>query len=285
MVRRLSMLLLAPLGALLLVGLLLQVLTPVSAAGGDTYCVVPLGAPAGPFAACAAVFDDPQVAADAAPAGAQLRVAAGTFTQVHDLDGLRQVLLLERDVELSGGWLPPFDALPDPAAHPTVLDAGYGGRVVYISGSVSVSITGVSLQRGDATGLGGFGDPARAAAGGGLYANGATLLLSRTVISGNRAMGNSASEWSRASGGGVALIDSTAILSGNHFAENVGLPQPGNGSRVEGGALYAEASELHVVSNTFRHNRSNHLAPGSGRFSGSVRGSVCIQEFDRLLFI
>jgi hypothetical protein len=86
-----------------------------------------------PFPVCDQAFTSVQDAVDAAAGGEEIRIASGTYTDVHSRAGIAQVVYVSKSVFLRGGYAPPFDAPPDPLAQPTTLDAQGRGRVIYIA--------------------------------------------------------------------------------------------------------------------------------------------------------
>lgn len=217
--------------------------SPGSAALADINIlyVAPDGACGGAVPCYASV----QAAVDAAGAGDEIRVAGGAYTDVHarpapagypgDLATIQQVVYLSKMVMIRGGYTTADWAVADPVANPTTLDAGGQGRVLVIAGANAPTIEGLRLTGGNAAGLRGnvYGDDG----GGGLY-----VLNATAVISGNQVYGNTADR-----GGGVQLQGSAATLRGNEVRDNTG-----NWSAA-GLALYrspATLQENRIVSNT-----------------------------------
>jgi hypothetical protein len=196
-----------------------------------------------------------QEAVDAASPGAVIKVAEGTYMDlhVHTAPGgykgpvnVNQILYISKTVTVRGGYGSGFGEPPDPQAHPTVLDANGYGRVLFIAGDVSPVIEGLQMTGGRATGQGGSvwtpqGDWDWRDAGGGVYIVTATATLSNcqivdnavtsggfgggvylnraaTTITGTTVQGNSAPGY--AAGGGVAIWYSDATLQGNTIRQN-----------------------------------------------------------------
>jgi hypothetical protein len=199
----------------------------------DVYCVVPITGSLGPFVNCTQVFTTVQAAIDAVSDGEEIRVAEGTFTDIHThFDGYRtitQTVYISKNLTLKGGYPPEFSTPPDPEAHPTILNAQGQGRVLYIAGDISPTITGFNITGGNATGL--FGGisfcPGSICiptdAGGGCYIHQAGVTLRNNVIFQNMA----------GVGGGVYLSDSDSALQGNTIITNTG--GVGGGIAVFGG--------------------------------------------------
>jgi hypothetical protein len=204
-----------------------------------------------------------QWAVDTAQAGDLVKLA-GTCNDVNQYGGLPQVVYVDKALTLRGGYTTTDWTAPDPVAHPTSLDAGGLGRVVYVDGVSHVDIEGLRITGGDATGLGGY--PWGGDAGGGVYVRGVTAAVSVGIsnthvfsstaelggglylescdatLSGNSVYGNSA-EWT--GGGGLYIRDSQAILEKNTVTDNAG---------GWGGGLHLVGGESTLSDNTFTGN-------------------------------
>jgi len=146
------------LAALLLVGMFLllnglpivQAATPVSryvaTTGSDTSndCTVS-------SSPCATV----QHAVDEANPTDSILVASGTYTGVQARAGITQVVYINKALVVRGGYTTTNWTTSNPTASPTTLDAEGLGRVMVIVGTINPTIEGLSMTRGDATGLGG----------------------------------------------------------------------------------------------------------------------------------
>ena len=92
-----------------------------------------------------------QDAVDAAFIGDVVKVA-GTCQGVGTRDGLNLTVYISKGLTLQGGHSHTDWSLePDPDTHTTTLDADYAGRVVVISGTGRVSLTGLYITRGSAS--------------------------------------------------------------------------------------------------------------------------------------
>lgn len=108
-----------------------------------------------------------QYAVDRAQWGEEVRVASGIYTGVNNYAGKAQVVYIEKDVTVRGGYTATNWTTPDPDANPTTLDAQGEGRVLFIRGDISATVEGLRITGGDATGLG--GERWGSDAGGGVY--------------------------------------------------------------------------------------------------------------------
>jgi hypothetical protein len=215
-----------------------------------------------------------QFAVDAAASGDEVRVAGGMYTDIHTrprqditITGfVNQVVYLTKTLSIQGGYTLTNWTEPDPDAHPTILDAGGQGRVVYIAGEISPTLAGLHITGGDATGMGGLllymGDQD---AGGGIYIDRAAAMISETLVSNN---------YSPEVGGGVYVGESLTTLRRNTIQDNRAEVQGGGGlfhnsrtlivendfyrnggnSNVSGGGCYAWISHDTFISNTFSAN-------------------------------
>jgi len=142
-----------------------------------------------------------QYAVDQAQTGDEIHVATGVYTGVQARSGVTQVVYISKTITVQGGYTPTFAGPPDPVAYPTTLDAEGKGRVIYISGTITVALEGVRLTNGSISGNGG-----------GIYAENAHLIISACQI-----FSNSATSF----GSGVYLKDGTnATLTGNQVYSN-----------------------------------------------------------------
>jgi len=190
-----------------------------------------------------------QAAVDAASEGDVIKVAGGTYTDVHNrqapvgypdppADGIiRQVVYISKSVTLRGGYSTAFSDPPDPVANPTTLDAQEGGRALCIIGEISPKIEGLRLSGGDAKGLG--GNPWVGDAGGGVY-----VISAAATISNNQVFSNSAEY-----GGGLFLAHSGATIDGNTVSEN---------SADKGGGLYMYRSDASLCGNSVVSNTADY---------------------------
>jgi len=236
-----------------------------------------------------------QDAVDAAGSGDVIKVAVGTYTDVHvrprrdivTTGAVTQVVYVSKTVAIEGGYTMANWTTPDPEANPTTLDAQGQGRVLYITGDVNPTITGLRITGGDATGMGGWPDPwlgGEEDAGGGIYvitasavitnnwvfsntaqeAGGAHLIRDHGTFSGNSVTNNTSLGHSS---GGLLLYESATTVSGNTIAANVGtgISLMFNGTTVNGntitgndnGGMWLFINGSTLIGNTIMSNTSN----------------------------
>lgn len=224
-----------------------------------------------------------QTAVNNASVGALIKVA-GTCAGLQTTGGTVQTLYIDTSVTIQGGytntnWL----AAPDPQTYPTTLSALDGGRVVYITSDINVTLAGLTIAdghliNGDNVGINGAGirndgtltlinsrvvdsfasDGQGGGNGGGLFSTGVMTITNSTIA-------NNTAEY----GGGIYnsfgatlwMADST--LSGNH-----GI--------AEAGGIDLEESEVTMINSTISGNTSNHGA-GINLF-GMTSSMVLIQS-------
>ncbi len=194
-----------------------------------------------------------------------IKVAQGNYTDLNQQGGITQVLYVDKDVTVRGGYTTTNWTNPDPQAHPTVLDAGGGGRALYLTGNAAPSIEGLILTGGDATGL--DGDPWGCwEAGGGAYVNSAAATISGCLIYSNT---------SPFCGGGVHVAGAWVDVMGNRITSNTVQFGTGGGVHVNygeanlrdnqvlnntafaGGGLYIKGSYGWLSRNTIQANQAD----------------------------
>jgi parallel beta-helix repeat protein len=192
-----------------------------------------------------------------------IKVAAGIYTDVHSRTApvgyngpsiINQVVYISKNVSIQGGYTTAFSDPPDPKANPITLDAQGRGRVLFISGSISPTIEGLSITGGDATGL--DGSPwRRDGCGGGVY-----IITATATLRNNRVFSNTAED-----GSGLYLLKSDTTLSGNIVTSNR--------ASLTGGGLYLWFSNATFSGNTVD---SNTAVYGGGLYS--VLGDVTLND-------
>jgi fibronectin-binding autotransporter adhesin len=168
------------------------------------------------------VYGTVQAALNQASDGQTIRIS-GACGDLHQNGGPGQLLTLNKNVTLQGGWDSTFTTL-NPSAFPTYLDSAGLGRVIYINGGFTPTLENLILRNGNASKLG--GGPAGKDAGGGLYINGGAPILRNVEIVNNH---------SPDLGGGVYLATPTVVHFEGGFVRN-------NSAGERGGGLYIDQS-------------------------------------------
>jgi hypothetical protein len=249
--------------ALLSLGLLLGQAASVQALPGVLYV-----APGGSCSGTPNCYATVQAAVDAAVSGDEIRVAAGSFTDIHNCPRnditttgtVKAVVCVSKTVTIRGGYNTSFDVW-NPAVYVTTLNAQNHGRGIYITGNISPTIEALSITGGNATGLTGYDYYGQYDVGGGVYVMTATATLNN-----NRIFGNTAPY----GGGGVYLGNSTGQLNSNTISSN----NVNNGGGGGGVFLYRGSATL--TGNRIISNTSNNLGGGLYLFStdATLRGNT-----------
>ncbi|MGD9099250.1 MAG: NosD domain-containing protein, partial [Anaerolineae bacterium] len=186
-----------------------------------------------------------QAAVDFAGEGDVVKVAQGTYNDIHVHDGITQVVYISKTVAIQGGYTTTNWAVSYPITQPTILDAQGQGRVLYITGDISPAVEGLHITGGNATGL--RGNPwGTRDVGSGVY-----IVYATATISNNQIFSNTAAN----QGGGFYLWSSPAILTSNTVS--------GNSATHAGGGLYLYQSDnATLISNTVFANTANDYGGG-----------------------
>ncbi|GAB4580006.1 MAG: hypothetical protein Fur0022_27450 [Anaerolineales bacterium] len=186
-----------------------------------------------------------QNAVNNANPGDLLKVA-GTCAGTHLQGGETQTLYLNKSLTIQGGytvtnWL----AAPDPVAYPTILDAEETGRVIYIPGTLTVTLDSLTLMNGNTT----------APHGGGMYITGETTvtLLNSTLISNTAPSGSAIFNFGALSVYSTTFSYNTATADGTIENEGVLMVTAStlnDNEAFRGGGLYGEAGGSITLLNT-----------------------------------
>lgn len=230
-------------------------------------------APGGACGSGTPCYAQVQAAVDASAPGDEIRVAAGHYTGVTSRNGSAQHVYLDKSLSIRGGYDPVTWAQDFDASH-SVLDAGGKGRVLFIAGAGSPIIEGLHLVNGSAGN------------GGGVYVEGAAVQLLKNVLHDNKSVGSGGAVYLKAStatlwenaiysntagasghGGGVALVDSPALLENNRIE--------GNRAHVGGGLALDNnqgSTGAVVTGNTIRNNVAFDYEENGTTFAGAGGG-------------
>ncbi|HOU11556.1 MAG TPA: ABC transporter substrate-binding protein [Anaerolineae bacterium] len=211
-----------------------------------------------------------QAAVDAASDGDVIKVAAGTYTGVSAREGVTQVVYIDKNVTIQGGYSTSDWTTSDPETNITTLDAQGQGRVFFVIGGKGTVIDGLHITGGDAHGQPGAHLPSdvNGSSGGGMYVFGnIDPAGEKFILTNNHIYGNTARQ-----GGGVYMgfCCNVAIVQGNTFATN--------SADEAGGGLAIHASGATFVDNLFAANSAEN---GGGFSTAAVGGGV----FTRCTFI
>jgi len=182
-------------------------------------------------------------------------------------------IAINKSLRLEGGWNvtpTPHTLLwrrPDPCeASRTVIDAGGAGRPLTITG-VSAEIDCLTIQHGDASGLGGSGMGYDV--GGGVFSDHARLTLSNSVIKNNRASTTTIG-W----GGGVGVMGGSIMMSHNLVEDNTAS----NASNGYGGGVFVRSGSGELVGNQIQDNRASTVGNGFGGGVMSIVSEMILRQ-------
>lgn len=166
-----------------------------------------------------------------ASAGEVIEVAAGTYTAAGT-----EVVLLDRNITLSGGWDATFAAQNGVSA----LDGQSERRGISVNAGVTATVMRFQIQHG-----------AGEEGGSGILNGGGSLTLSDCVIRGNSATGDP--------GGGILNQGGTLVINRSTVMENVA---------AFGAGIYVAAGSVTVIDSTVGNNTS--AASGGGIYTGAL---------------
>jgi parallel beta-helix repeat protein len=203
-------------------------------------------------------FNSIQAAVDIAGNGDIIKVAAGTYTDLHvrprndilTTGVVTQIVYLNKSVTIRGGYTAPnFTDPPNPSVNLTILDVQHQGRGLYIAGALSATLEGVQITGGDAARQGGDPFSPTSDAGGGIY-----IITATVTLSNNRVFSNTAIEI----GGGLLLYRANATLVGNMIQDNTVTGHAALGC-CSGGGLIAHSSTVTLIDNVISNNSAQDV--------------------------
>lgn len=227
-----------------------------------------------------------QAAVDAAVDGDLIKIAAGTYDDLHDHPHTydiyypyttTQIAIVTKAVTLRGGYLPTDWDKSDPKSRVTTLDAQGQGRGIYAAGWTTVTVEGLRIVNGvgyasaygEAPGGGAIAsDQGRWAAlivrdcvlsgnsgnsGGAIYVHGTSLVLEGSKVVDNAATGT---------GGGVYVREAVVTMTGNLIADNT--------ADDNGGGAWIYECDSALDHNTFSGNYSGWIGGGLNATWGNL---------------
>jgi CSLREA domain-containing protein len=166
-----------------------------------------------------------------------------------------------------------FLTITGKGAKNTFVNGGKFDRVFHIIGSISVTITDMTIQNGLATDDG-YGDKKKVYGGGILNESAGTLILKGITLSNNTAQGDVQAQGQvEIRGGGICNLGALEITKGT-LSNNATV----GGSNGVGGAIFNGAGTAIINSTTISNNIASGIAFGSG---GGVYNHVGNLEIEK----
>ena len=179
-----------------------------------------------------------QDAVDAASAGALIKVA-GSCAGVNFTNGISQTVYIDKSLTLQGGYDESDWFNYDPDTNVTILNAQQQGRTAVITGTIDVTLDGLTITGGgNLTNIPGHQDD-----GAGIWTN-STLTLSHSAVISNMITLNAGDD-----GAGIYIENGTLTIADSLIAHNENQDDDGAG-------IYATASIVSLERTTVENNRS-----------------------------
>ncbi len=186
-----------------------------------------------------------------------IKIAQGTYTASMTVDNETAILYLDQAQSIIGGYSDENWDVSRPLSQPTILDAQGSHRVIYVTGTNSITLDGLHL-----TGGGGNQD------GAGIYNNGADLTLLANVIH-NNDTGNNADGAIYINSGSLTMRNNalyqnnnsavfarvSTVIENNTFYAN--SSNATTRSTENGGAIHQAGGNLTARNNIFDNNQAN----------------------------
>ncbi len=213
-----------------------------------------------------------QYAVDHALSGDTILVATGVYSDIHfnATDGVTQVVYINKNLTIKGGYTAASWTTPDPEANPTTLDARGQGRVIYITSDVTVTLEGLRILNGAAE-KGGGSYPSFES-GGGIFSAARALTIRNSTVMSNTAFTDHDSYSLAGRGGGIYqdCAEGTGLcaytpafcVEDSHFLSNT--------AEYDGGGIYLYGSDAVLENVTFAGNRAWYNGGGLASSGGSI---------------
>ena len=185
-----------------------------------------------------------QQAIDEATAGDTLKIA-GTCTGVQARNSVTQTGYITKSLTLQGGYTTTNWATS--GGYTTTIDADQSGRALYITGTVTVTLTDLVFQNGQSD------------HGGAILASDTTLIISGATFSDNRAA------TSGSDGGAIELNTGALTITDTTFADNY--------AEDKGGALSVDSATVTITNSHFISNTADTDDGGAIRLT-SANGTI-----------
>jgi hypothetical protein len=198
--------------------------------------------------------------------GDTIYIAQGAYTSAGEA-----VVEVTKSIRLFGGWDGSTTTPPvrDPQAYPATLDGESARRGVSISGSITPTLDGFIVTRGNASNA--ATDPGY---GGGIYSSGANPIVTNNVITNNVAHTGTI-DWTY--GGGICIHGAPimAFVADNLIANNTAnAADPGIG----GGLEVRDSNGVIIRDNTFRGNVAGATTNGLGGGLSLTNSSAAVGD-------
>ena len=207
-----------------------------------------------------------QKAVDTANPGDLILIATGIYSDIHTRQGITQVVYISKSLALRGGYNEDFTEW-DPDKFPTYVFPRLLGRGIVISGPATVTLEGLIVTAGNATGLRGLPTGSTYDSGGGLVAHKASVYIYNSTFLQNVA--STATGWSYC--GGALFNQTSGVISGTVFRENIASTMADYG---EGGGLCIFNSDGVLVQNSRFYQNIANSEGGSGGPLGLNLGAL-----------
>lgn len=212
-------------------------------------------APGGACGGATPCFATIQAAVNAASSGDEIRVAAGTYTDVNTASGVTQTVYLNKSVVLRGGFTTTDWTEPDPDVNLSIIDPAGQGRGIYIGGAISPTVEGFVIRNGRAPGD---------ANGGGIYnAAGNPILRRNTIHANSTGSGSGGGIYD----GGSALIEYNEVYS-NSAGFGAGIFALAGTADIRFNAIYSNAATTN--GGGLRSDNGARLINGNTIFSNTA---------------